>query len=308
MCMMLNAYISPKVFPYFNLLSLAFPILMGVYLLLTILWIILRKKRAFFFLFLLLFFYQPALRWINYHQPSQEIPTLKIISYNNKGKKEVEDYLNSQKADIVFLQESGTEGVSRPKLNQKYTSDYNWLLSVHSRYKIIRQGMVIDDLEYTGKAQFVDVEIENRTVRLINVYLEPYSFEKNKIRPNSDMEYNEVKGKFIIKRLLKTYKTHAEQVNVIRNFIAQSPYPVIVAGDFNSVPNSYEYYQVSKNLQDAFVESGTGSATSFHDYKFPIRIDYIFSSKTIKPLSYSVDRSIHSSDHFPVIAEFKLLK
>jgi exonuclease III len=308
MCSLLNAYISPKVFPYFNLLSLAFPLLMGLFVVLTIFWIFLRKKRAFFFIFLSLFFFQPTQRWINYHQPSQEIPTLKIISYNNKSKKSVEDYLNNQHADIVFLQESGTKGESRPNLNLKYVTDYIWLVSIHSKYKILNQGMILDDPDAVGKAQFADIEVDKQVIRLVNMYLEPYSFEKNKIRPNSDMEYNEVKGKFIVKRLLKTYKIHAEQVNVIRDFISKSPYPVIVAGDFNAVPNSYEYYQLSKNMQDAFVKSGTGSATSFHDYKFPIRIDYIFSSKTIKPLSYRVDREIHTSDHFPVIATFKILK
>ncbi|MGS0748127.1 hypothetical protein [Halpernia sp. GG3] len=52
--------------------------------------------------------------------------------------------------------------------------------------------------------------------------------------------------------------------------------------------------------------AGSGSATSFHDYKFPIRIDYIFTSKEIEPISYKVDRSARLSDHFPVIATFKL--
>ena len=32
----------------------------------------------------------------------------------------------------------------------------------------------------------------------------------------------------------------------------------------------------------------------------------IFTSKEIKPIRYRVDRSIKSSDHFPVIAEFKI--
>jgi endonuclease/exonuclease/phosphatase family metal-dependent hydrolase len=79
-----------------------------------------------------------------------------------------------------------------------------------------------------------------------------------------------------------------------------------VAGDFNSVPNSYEYYNFGKDLQDAFLTAGKGSASSFHDYKVPLRIDYIFTSKSIIPLSYKVDQSIKLSDHYPVIAEFLL--
>ena len=33
---------------------------------------------------------------------------------------------------------------------------------------------------------------------------------------------------------------------------------------------------------------------------------YIFTSKEIKPISYKVDRNVKLSDHFPVIAEFKI--
>ena len=101
---------------------------------------------------------------------------------------------------------------------------------------------------------------------------------------------------------------HQDEVADIQKAVADSPYPVILAGDFNAVPNSYEYYHIGKNLKDVFVETGNGSATSFHDYKFPIRIDYIFSSPSVKPLSYKVDRSVKLSDHFPVIATFKTEK
>lgn len=92
----------------------------------------------------------------------------------------------------------------------------------------------------------------------------------------------------------------------MKDFIKKSPYPVILAGDFNSVPNSYEYYTISDILQDCFLEAGNGFSTSFHDYKFPIRIDYIFSSKELKPLSYKVDRTRKLSDHYPVMATFSL--
>ncbi len=140
----------------------------------------------------------------------------------------------------------------------------------------------------------------------MNVYLNPFSFEKEKIKPEENLDDNEQKLKYILKRLVPVFKIHQEEVLQIRKAIDNSPYPVILAGDFNAVPNSYEYYHLGKNLKDAFVEAGNGSATSFHDYKFPIRIDYIFCSEQIKPVSYKVDRSVKLSDHFPVIAEFKI--
>lgn len=301
-----NAYISPARFPYFNLLSLAFPPLMILNVLLCLLWVVLRKKKAFVFIGLSLFFTLPVLRWINYNKTSAETPTIKVLSYNIKGISATEDYINAQQADIVFLQEFGVKETNSPRLNLKYQTQFGWLISIYSRYEIVEQGMLLDSPDYLSKIQYADVIINKKRIRLINIYLEPYAFEKKEIKPDGNMDHNEAKGKFIVKKLLKTYKIHAEQVDIVRDFVTKSPYPVIVCGDCNSVPNSYEYYQLSKGLQDAFVVSGKGSATSFHDYKIPIRIDYIFSSKSIKPLSYAVDRSVHLSDHFPVLSEFKI--
>ncbi|MDO5616426.1 MAG: endonuclease/exonuclease/phosphatase family protein, partial [Cruoricaptor ignavus] len=110
--------------------------------------------------------------------------------------------------------------------------------------------------------------------------------------------------KQLITRLVPTFKIHQTQVEEIRKFIEDSPYPVILAGDFNAVPNSWEYYHLGQNLQDAFMKVGNGSATSFHDYKIPIRIDYIFASEKLKPITYEVKCDIKTSDHFPVIATF----
>lgn len=308
MGVLMNAYVSPHFFPYFNLLSLAFPGLLIVYVLLCLFWMVLWKKRALVFLILGLFFYKPVLRWVNFNTKSKENATLKVVSFNNKSKKDAEEYLNHQNADIVFLQESGTENASRPEIRLKYVTDHDWLLSIHSRYKILEQGILFDPKEYTGNMQYADVEIDGQRIRLINIYLEPYSFEKKKLLTDGDFEQDEAKAKFIIKRLLTTYETHATQVEEIKKFIEQTPYPIILCGDFNAVPNSYEYYQLVKGLNDGFIDSGSGLSTSFHDYKIPIRIDYIFSSKTIKALSYKVDRTVHISDHYPVIAQFKLVK
>lgn len=307
MSVFFNTFLSPKLFSYFNLLSLAFPFLMALHCLLLGFWIIQFKKRAVIFILGTVFFVLPTLRWVNYHPVQSQSADLKVITFNNKSKKNAQDYLNAQKADLVFLQESGTKGASMPELDLKYQTDQEWLLSIYSRYKILKQGTFMEDKERIGKAQYADILVKGKIIRCINVYLEPYFFVKNKIMPSQDMDQNEIKGKIVLSTLLKTFKIHAEQVSEIKEFIAKSPYPVILCGDFNSVPNSYEYYQLSKGLSDAFVLSGSGWATSFHDYKIPIRIDYILSSSQIKALTYQVDRSVNISDHFPVIAEFKIL-
>ncbi len=306
---LLNAYIPPKIFPWFNLLSLGFPILVIGYVILTFFWIFNWKKRAFVFMFMGLFFLNPVKRWVNYSSESKETANLKIVTFNVKGgkfgPKNIEKFINEQNADIVLIQEENPE-IKLNNLSGEYSLP---VIRFYSKYKIINRKDIFDglqDSDITSQCEQIDIEIKGKTYRIFNVHLQSFGVVKSMVKLNGNGDEDEKKVKDLIKRLIPTFKSHQEQVQIIRKSIDASPYPVIVAGDFNAVPNSYEYYKTSEGLKDAFYEVGRGSGTSFHDYKYPLRIDYIFTSESIKPVSYKVDRSVNLSDHFPVIATFKI--
>lgn len=307
---LLNAYVPPKIFPWFNLLSLGFPFLMISYVLLIFFWIFSWKKRAFVFMLLGLFFLNPVKRWINYSSDSKGTADLKIVSFNTRGglmgRETIGKYLESQNADVILLQEdrgTGYEFKGYEKANPKA------ILTVFTKHKVIETKLIdpaSEEVQSYGTQ--TDIEIRGKIYRFINVYLHPFKFEKQMVKLNGNTDADEEKVKNIIKKLVPTFKIHQDQINTIRKAVENSPYPVILAGDFNSVPNSYEYYHISEDLEDAFFTVGKGSSTSFHDYKFPIRIDYVFSSKSIAPIRYTVDRSVNISDHYPVVATFSLDK
>ncbi len=301
----LNSVVEPEKFPYLNLLSLAFPALMILNIILCIWWVIRLKKRAFFFLGFSLLLAKPTGRWINWNSESPETANLKVVSLNMKsgnfGREEIYKYLKKQDADIIFAQENGTE-FDVPGYQYQMT-EYQ-IVGINSKMRIIDTKKIATS--GNGNAFYADIEVEDRVIRVINLYLNPFAFDKQKVKPGEDMEANKSKLKYVLKRLIPTFKIHQKEVKDIRQAIEESPYPVLLAGDFNAVPNSYEYYQIAAGLDDAFVKAGRGSATSFHDYKFPLRIDYLFSSKEIVPVTYRVDRSVKLSDHFPVIATFKV--
>lgn len=303
---MLNAYIPPKVFPLLNLLSLAFPFLMIANLLLCVFWIFSWRKRAFVFLLISTLFLTPVRRWINYSEPKSEKADFKVLTFNNKyndyGIEEVKNYIKSFNADVIFLQESGYSGLGNSDFEEMKYSLHNRRISFFSKYQIVEQDTI--PLIDKGKSVYADVIIKGKRIRFINVYLEPFQLHKSMVKPTEDLEENGTKAKSLVRRFMPVFKKHEEQVQILKSFIEKSPYPVILAGDFNSVPNSYEYYTISGVLKDCFLESGTGLATSFHDYKIPIRIDYVFSSENLKSTYYQVDRSQKLSDHYPVFAEF----
>ena len=305
---MLNAYIPPKVFPLLNLLSLAFPFLMIANLLLCVFWIFSWRKRAFVFLLISTIFLTPVRRWINYSEPKSEKADFKVLTFNNKyndyGLEGVKNYIKSFNADVIFLQESGYSGLGNSDFEEMKYSLHNRRISFFSKYQIVEQDTI--PLIDKGKSVYADVIIKGKRIRFINVYLEPFQLHKSMVKPTEDLEENGTKAKSLVRRFMPVFKKHEEQVQILKNFIEKSPYPVILAGDFNSVPNSYEYYTISGVLKDCFLESGKGFGTSFHDYKIPIRIDYVFSSENLKSTYYQVDRSRKLSDHYPVLVKFSL--
>jgi len=303
---LLNAYIPPKTFGILNLISLGFPILMFFNILFCLFWIISWKKRAAVFLLLSVFLITPTRRWVNYSKTSTEASDLKVISFNIKnatlGKSEIETYLENSGADIILLQEA-TDDLnlkSYPHKIENYSQ-----LKFYSKYPIKKN----DDLKtnvLNGNSAFADIDIKGKTIRFINLYMEPFYLEKEMVKPTSDLAVNEQKLKDLIKRLIPTFKEHQTQLDNTMDIVNNSPNPVIFVGDFNAVPNSYEYYKAKGELQDVFLKVGSGSSTSFHDFKFPLSIDHIFISESIKPISYKVDRSVKISDHYPVIATFRI--
>lgn len=300
----MNAYIPPSVFGMLNLLSLGFPILIIINIILLIFWIASWKKRAAVFLVLSLCFIIPTRRWINFTPTKKEKPNLKLISLNGKfghfGDGKIYDFINQQNADVVFFQEYDNK---KPLDGFLYFENSRPIVKIQSRFPIIESGEVKTDVS-TGMCLYADIKVNGKIIRFVNVYMEPFFLDKKMVKPTDDMNRNEEKAKKLIHKLVPTFKKHQTQIDQIKDFIDKSNYPVIVGGDFNAVPNSYEYYKVSEDLDDDFLKVGKGSGTSFHDFKFPMKIDHIFSSKSIKPISYKVDRSVEISDHFPVLAGF----
>ncbi|WP_229416741.1 endonuclease/exonuclease/phosphatase family protein [Massilia eburnea] len=93
--------------------------------------------------------------------------------------------------------------------------------------------------------------------------------------------------------------------------------PVIVAGDFNSVPETEQIGTMKSQLADAFdisAKPAYGPVGTFNGFKIdsPLkeRIDYVFVSPQVKVLSYAaLTDSFHGrfpSDHLPVLIKARI--
>ena len=91
----------------------------------------------------------------------------------------------------------------------------------------------------------------------------------------------------ITSRLKKSFIKRAIEVDVIKEHMNKSPFPIIICGDFNDTPNSYAYKKISHGLKDSFLEQGIGIGSTFLG-KIPfLRIDYILHSPRLKTNTFT---------------------
>ena len=228
------------------------------------------------------------------------------------------DFFRNENADIICMQEFV---INRRRIND--TSYVNKLfnilpfshieltrgsigLATFSKNPIIRNELIYND-KTKNACICSDIVIGNDTIRVYNVHLKSVGFRNNE----NHLLDNVVRKKYgrsdiraffsIFYHLKMASIERAKQVEILTAHIKQSPYPVIICGDFNDPPMSYCYRKVRSNRKDAFVEAGAGrSATIFVGHIVPLRIDNIFYSDVFKAYSYESPR-VRLSDHFPVM-------
>lgn len=186
----------------------------------------------------------------------------------------------------------------------------NYGLATYSKYPIIRKGSIRFRNSYNA-CIYTDIKIESDTVRVFNVHLQSIKLKNNDYEAMDSLAHSinaqridEVK--VISGRLKLAYMKRAQQVDELSWHIGQSPYPVIVCGDFNDTPVSYTYQQVRGKLSDAFMGSGRGIGNTYRGKLPSFRIDFIFHSPEFESNNYKTHK-INLSDHYPVTCGLYIL-
>ncbi|OQP65776.1 hypothetical protein A3860_14355 [Niastella vici] len=157
----------------------------------------------------------------------------------------------------------------------------------------------------------VDMLVNGKRIRIYTTHLQSVLFQKNDYRNleiiKSADDSMVTASRSIIKKLRQGYTFRGTQADLVRSKLDSCPYPEIVCGDFNDVPNSYTYFHIKGNRQDVFVKKGFGIGRSFTAISPTLRIDYIMADKAFDVLQYN--RSLVPwSDHYPVVADLKLAR
>lgn len=312
----LNKVFSPVQIPYFNFISIGYPIIFFIVVLFLVYWLLVSWRHFFVIFFLSAgTFYPMYLSYPikNINKPSKETPNLSVMTFNTHQFKDdgVNELIENNLTDIMLFQEGGEKSHrtwKNKKLNDYY-AEYYAGLSIYSKYPIIKTNKIESSVKSnSGIAAYADIDLGFDTIRVINLYMEPMYIDKalvkEVIQSDTTQEIEKTSKKLEVK-LVNGMKIHVDQLNHLIPTIRKSPHPVLLAADLNSTPGSYEYEEIKKYLSDSFIEAGEGNGTTFHGFKFPIRIDYVFHSDNFEVVDAKVIRK-KFSDHFPVIISYKL--
>ena len=174
-----------------------------------------------------------------------------------------------------------------------------------TRYPIVNMGEIRFD-ESRNMTIYTDVIINNDTVRIFNVHLQSYQIDPNKysiidsLGVNQQQDLKEVRE--MSYKFKKAFQMRAGQVREIKKYIDESPFDVIVCGDFNDTPVSFAYQKIKGDLTDAFVNSGKGLGRTYIGKLPSFRIDNIFHDKNFESYNFQT-YDFRLSDHLPISCE-----
>jgi endonuclease/exonuclease/phosphatase family metal-dependent hydrolase len=330
-------HINPEDFAFPAFFGLAYPYLLLINIIISIVWTMLLRFEALISVFIIALGFTHFSNYIQLTKPGgDKTNTFKVISYNvrlfnyfeNKSgatsQKKVIEYLNSQNPDIFCLQEffvvgspAETDAAIKKALGSKYYSHIKvfgsgknkyYGIATYSKFPIIKKGEIV----HPGSSSlsiYTDVLIKGDTFRIYNNHLQSFRLkrmERNFMDEITAAENKETIGevKSLSRSLKKGFVKRALQAQVVKGNINRSKYPVIVVGDFNDTPVSYSYRKIRKGLNDSFVNSGYGAGFTYRGNYPPNRIDYILYDNSLVNSFFEI-KKVKYSDHYPIVAYFR---
>lgn len=325
--------LDPQEHPLLSCLGLTFPVFLAINFFFLVFWAIFSLKRVIVPLLGFLLCYGPVRTYFPLNIGPSEEADLKVISYNVAGYSADEDGVRGgglkgaldyvarhQDADIVCLQEVTLKGKEKerfqdvfPYIEAQYFKTTGSGVTLLSKYPITGgEPIKYGDGDFVSKAFTLDVN--GKQVLVINGHLETAGLSSAErqdfhrmVHGDKETEVARQESKKLLVKLGEHNIVRSKQIKALARYLDQhASDPVILCGDFNDSPISYSRYVIGQKLTDCFRESGNGLGWTFWRDAIRVRIDYVFCSSQLTPVSCKVDNSVKSSDHYPMICGLKM--
>ncbi|MBL7814949.1 MAG: endonuclease/exonuclease/phosphatase family protein [Saprospiraceae bacterium] len=326
-------YISPTQMSFLMFVGVAFPWLLVINIVFFLLWALSRLRYWWYSAVVILLGWSHITSIFGVHfgantEGAANRQKIRVLSYNicggispntkNKifGRLALSQFLEKQNADVLCVQEFvlqwGEQWHKQMLDDIPFLKTYPyWIrlegndLAIFSRFPIQNAGTLINRKKSNG-CTYADILLNEQTIRFYSVQL-----QSNIV---SDIADDLVKKQdiidddswFSVGRMLTRFRragiVRAKDSELLKKHMNESPYPIVVCGDFNDIPVSYTYNVLAEGLTDNFQQTGKGFGTTYAGHIPALRIDYILMSPKLTPLSCAILREPHS-DHYPVVSD-----
>ena len=336
-------FLNPAKFWFIAILGLGFPFLLILMLICLLICALLRSKWTFLSLAVLLLSWQQisALFALNVRKEfriDKNESTLRVLSWNvsswteNFGAADkveavglrnlMMDAVQMQNADVLCFQEfleSYAAEIFPANIPVLQKMGYNYFyftpaikmmngalqggLCVFSKYPIVDTSFQKSEVGNSEGFSIVDINFKETIIRIYNTHLESPRLKKQEYATLGEVQ----DSRGTAGKIKRAYSLRSLQAERLRQSIDSSKQPVILCGDFNDVPNSYSYFTVKNNLQDAFLKKGFGLGRTFQFISPTLRIDYMMADKRFNIEQFSKP-DYKYSDHYPQVMDVSIAK
>jgi endonuclease/exonuclease/phosphatase family metal-dependent hydrolase len=334
----INAYINPQNFIWTTVFGLAFwEILIFnvvVFLFLLLLW----SNKIWISVVALLIAIPGISKSFSFGSKVKADSSIRIMSYNlhifqhidgETGREQfanqVMDVVREQSPDILCCQEftGFKKGVSRPQCIEDFAKNVGFQYVYYNRKNNYAGNVIfskyllakVSEDSGFGKENTYGVMVsvdagEKGKFHVANVHLLSYKISDNEINvlTNASERQNNLDtiGKTVLHKLKYAFEKRSDELKQVMEGMPPVEGPILICGDFNEPPLSYNYRQMQKaGFIDTFTKVGFGIKPTYAGNLPLLRIDYIWANDGVKPLNFERYK-YKASDHYPIILDFAI--
>ncbi len=330
----LASYVNPSDAPLVSVFGLLFPLFIIANLLILILWIVLKHYLILLHVTMLLLSIPIATKYFTVQKGHSGVKDFTIMTYNVHGfrgnqfdgtaseiSQLVSAFIRNQQADIVCIQEYLTYS-QNPKEElaafvdncgykyyhfvQYWTESGNKLegLLTMAQEPISNKGQIpVSDQRTFASWASLDPGV-GENILVFNIHLASFRLKQAEVDFIGDgklFEKEQVRalGSPIIEKFVHSFTIRAKETHqLIATTDTLNMMDMILAGDFNDSPSSFTYRRIKNaGFNDSFHQTGFGfGATYAGNIPFQ-RIDYLFSSENLVPVSSAIFKNPYSNHY-----------
>lgn len=175
-------------------------------------------------------------------------------------------------------------------------------VAIFSIYPIIKSGR--KEFEPPNGLLWADIKVGNDTIRIIAVHLHSMGIRVGRVLGQDKMRGVKHETRGVLSALRNGFVQRNDQMNTVQRYIQESPYPVIITGDFNDTPYGAVYERMRRLLPNSFEEAGHGFGFTYNHLPNFIRIDYQFHDPRLPVLNFETINYVSDSDHYPIVGTY----